>query len=122
MAAARKRPIAHLIDFELGIVGINRVQREPQLRHFLLQKLDRGVGQHMGMDVDGSRHAFSRASLRWRGVLCAYLAEASKRPLRAPKPVRARPGLRLAVLYLNSDAVDRLSGSVENPPEWLWRH
>src|SRR3974377_436250 len=30
-----------------------------------------------------------------------------------------RSGVRL---HLNSDAVDRLFGSVENPPEWLRRH
>src|SRR6516225_6907720 len=44
--------------------------------------------------------------------------------LRSPDYLNCTWGerLRLAVLHLNSDAVDRLSGSVENPSEWLRRH
>src|SRR6516164_4502387 len=40
-----------------------------------------------------------------------------------PRKKRLRERLRLAVrLHLNSDAVDRLFRSVENPSEWLRRH
>src|ERR1700740_955181 len=72
VAAARERPVTRLIDFELGIVGVGRGELEPKLRDFLLQEFDRGVGQNVGMDVDGSRHVFSRmggAFPEWRRVV-----------------------------------------------------
>src|SRR5215472_18624797 len=69
VAAARKRPVTHVVDLELGIVGIDRGELEPELRNFLLQALDRGIRQHMGMDVDGSRHMFSRFAQTARRVV-----------------------------------------------------
>src|SRR6516225_1768603 len=74
VAAARKRPVTHVVDFEFGAVRVYRRELEPKLRNFLLQEFDRGIRQHMGMDVDGSRHICSRAWLLWCRVFCAYLA------------------------------------------------
>ena len=64
VAAARKRPVAHAGHFKRGVVGIDRRQLEAQLRNLLLQEFDRGVGQHMGMGVNGPRHCFSLGMAR----------------------------------------------------------
>src|SRR5215831_2941489 len=64
-----------------------------------------------------------KADMVQRGRDVRFVPEADI-TLRSPDYLNCTWGerLRLAVLHLNSDAVDRLSGSVENPSEWLRRH
>src|SRR5262249_28016305 len=56
-----ERRIAHASDFKCAVFGVGRGELQRKLRHLFLQELDRGVGQYMGMDVDGSHDCFLAA-------------------------------------------------------------
>ena len=67
MAAARKRPVRHAGDLADRVIGIIRRHLQAETWDFLLHELDGGVGQHVGVDVDGLGHRFSADG----GLLCA---------------------------------------------------
>src|ERR1700722_11378420 len=59
VAAARKRAIWHAGDLDDGILVVVRRELQPEARDLLLQELYGGVGEHMGVSIDGSRHCSS---------------------------------------------------------------